>query len=89
MSNPFFDRPIINSPYEYFGAPPGEAAGTPCVVTTAIDTPLGPMVAGATDEGLCLLEFTDRRMLEAQLTRLRKLLRLPLVPGEPPRVTAS
>lgn len=67
-----------------FGAPPGEAAGTPCVVTTAIDTPLGPMVAGATDEGLCLLEFTDRRMLEAQLTRLRKLLRQPLVPGEHP-----
>ena len=28
------------------------------------------MVAGATDEGVCLLEFTDRRMLEAQLETL-------------------
>ena len=27
-------------------------------------TPLGPMVAGATDSGVCLLEFADRRMPE-------------------------
>ncbi len=26
------------------------------------------MVAGATSEGICLLEFSDRRMLEAQFT---------------------
>ena len=30
------------------------------------------MVAGATSDGICLLEFTDRRMLEAQLETLRK-----------------
>ena len=65
-----------------FGTSPGRSDAASCVVTTAIDTPLGPMVAGATDEGLCLLEFTDRRMLEAQLTRLQRLLRQPLVPGE-------
>ena len=53
-----------------------------CAITTAIDTPLGPMIAGATDEGVCLLEFTDRRMLEAQLQRLSKLLKQPMVPGE-------
>lgn len=39
-----------------------------------IDTPIGPMIAGATDDGLCLLEFTDRRMLETQLdTLVRRL----------------
>jgi AraC family transcriptional regulator of adaptative response/methylated-DNA-[protein]-cysteine methyltransferase len=65
-----------------FGVPPGQATDTACVITTAIDTPFGPMVAGATDEGVCLLEFTDRRMLEAQLQRLSRLLRQPMVPGE-------
>lgn len=65
-----------------FGAPPGRSEYASCVMTAAIDTPLGPMIAGATDQGLCLLEFTDRRMLEAQLTRLRALLKQPLVPGD-------
>ena len=65
-----------------FGLPPGKSADAACVVTTAIDTPLGPMIAGATDEGLCLLEFTDRRMLETQLKRLERLLGHPFVPGE-------
>jgi AraC family transcriptional regulator of adaptative response/methylated-DNA-[protein]-cysteine methyltransferase len=39
------------------------------------------MVAGATGDGLCLLEFSDRRMLERQLTILGRRFRLPLVPG--------
>jgi AraC family transcriptional regulator of adaptative response/methylated-DNA-[protein]-cysteine methyltransferase len=38
----------------------------PIVVTAELTTPLGPMLAGATDEGICLLEFTDRRMLPTQ-----------------------
>lgn len=36
-----------------------------------ISTPLGPMLAGATDQNLCLLEFTDRTLLEKQLQRLQ------------------
>ena len=35
-------------------------------------TPLGPMLAGASDAGVCLLEFTDRRMLPAQLASVRR-----------------
>lgn len=35
-------------------------------------TPLGPMVVVATDVGIALLEFADRRMLETQLTRLSR-----------------
>ena len=72
-----------------FGAAPGKGASTACIVTTAIDTPLGPAIAGATDEGLCLLEFTDRRMLEAQLKRLQSLLKQPLVPGEHPHLAKT
>ena len=65
-----------------FGKPPGRVDETACVMTTAFDTPLGPVIAGATDEGVCLLEFTDRRMLQTQIERLRTLLGQPLVPGE-------
>ena len=38
----------------------------PIVVTAELTTPLGPMLAGATDDRVCLLEFTDRRMLPTQ-----------------------
>jgi AraC family transcriptional regulator, regulatory protein of adaptative response / methylated-DNA-[protein]-cysteine methyltransferase len=70
-----------------FGSAPGAArTAVDAVVMTTIDTPLGPMVAGATDAGLCLLEFTDRRMLEAQMRRLQKLVKQPLVPGDHPHL---
>jgi AraC family transcriptional regulator, regulatory protein of adaptative response / methylated-DNA-[protein]-cysteine methyltransferase len=52
------------------------------ILTTVIETPIGPMMAGAHDEGLCLLEFTDPRRLEPQLAKLQKALRQRLVPGE-------
>jgi len=47
-----------------------------------IESPLGPLIAGADDRGICLLEFSDRRMLEAQLQTLSRRLRRTLVPGE-------
>lgn len=40
------------------------------------------MLAGATEHGLCLLEFVDRRMIETQLKRLQKLFNARLVPGQ-------
>ncbi len=52
------------------------------VTVTRILTPLGPMFAGTTDKGICLLEFTDRRMLETQISRLSKLLNAQFIPGE-------
>ena len=48
---------------------------------TRLPTPLGPMVVGVTDDGVCLLEFADRRMLETQLQRLRRHLGCVFVPG--------
>lgn len=65
-----------------FGTPPGKAHGTESITVAWIESPLGPLIAGATADHLVLLEFTDRRMLEAQFTSLRKLFRLPVVPGE-------
>lgn len=75
-----------------FGSPPGAISGSPgstdFVRLGWIETPLGPMVAGAVDGGLCLLEFTDRRMLETQLDTLRSRFRLPLAPAESPHFKA-
>src|SRR5688572_29799621 len=52
---------------------------------TWIETPLGPMVAAATDEGICLLEYTDPRRLEAQLIGLRRRMS-DVAPGEHPHI---
>jgi AraC family transcriptional regulator of adaptative response/methylated-DNA-[protein]-cysteine methyltransferase len=65
----------------HFGTPPGRGRAGECIRVAWLRTPLGPMVSGATDEGLCLLEFTDRRMLERQLSILGHRFKVPLVPG--------
>jgi AraC family transcriptional regulator of adaptative response/methylated-DNA-[protein]-cysteine methyltransferase len=64
------------------GGAPGQARDATVVYLTRIPTPLGPMVIGATETALCLLEFADRSMLETQLKRIRKVLGAVVVPGE-------
>jgi AraC family transcriptional regulator of adaptative response/methylated-DNA-[protein]-cysteine methyltransferase len=64
-----------------FGTPPGKARTTNCVYVAWIESPLGPLIAGATDKSLVLLEFTDRRMLNAQFAALRRHFKRPIVPG--------
>lgn len=65
-----------------FGKSPGRSRSTDAIVTTWIESPLGPLVAGATSEGICLLEFTDRRMLDGQFAALRRQFKKSIVPGE-------
>lgn len=60
---------------------PSKSQDNHIISTMQILTPLGPMLAGATDKGICLLEFVDRRMLETQIKRLSKRLRSQFVPG--------
>jgi AraC family transcriptional regulator of adaptative response/methylated-DNA-[protein]-cysteine methyltransferase len=69
-----------------FGAAPGKCRTGDCVMLGWMISPLGPMIAGATSEGVCLLEFSDRRMLEAQLTTVRRYFDLPAVPGSNPQL---
>ena len=64
-----------------FETGPHRAADLAPIVIARLLTPLGPMIAGATADGICLLEFADRRMLETQLERVRKWFRGPTVPG--------
>jgi AraC family transcriptional regulator of adaptative response/methylated-DNA-[protein]-cysteine methyltransferase len=63
------------------GFSPGKSADGQLIATTRILTPLGPMLAGASEEGICLLEFVDRKMLETQLKRVSHYLKAECVPG--------
>ena len=48
---------------------------------TEFSTPLGPMLAGATSMGVCLLEFTNRIRLEKEFSELQRLLNATMQPG--------
>ncbi|MCP4151212.1 MAG: methylated-DNA--[protein]-cysteine S-methyltransferase [bacterium] len=67
-----------------FGDSPACAVDNTLIKVTRILTPLGPMLAGASDNGIALLEFVDRRMLETQIKRLRKRLNAKFLPGTSP-----
>jgi AraC family transcriptional regulator of adaptative response/methylated-DNA-[protein]-cysteine methyltransferase len=63
------------------GTTPGNGKKLQVVYINRILTPVGPLIAGAADEGICLLEFTERKMLETQFKRLVKYLNCSFVPG--------
>ena len=44
------------------------------IKTTKITTPLGEMIAAATEAGICLLEFSDDKIVNEELTELKELL---------------
>lgn len=52
------------------------------IVMNQITTPIGPMLTGATDEGLCLLEFVDRGRIETELKDLKRLLNADIIEGK-------
>lgn len=56
------------------------------ISVTSFDSPLGPMIAGATERGICLLEWHDRGGLERIGARLEKRYRLPLIERKNPLV---
>ncbi len=68
-----------------FGEAPGRSRENgERVVVTMLETRLGPLLAGATDQGVNLLEYTDRRMLEQNLAALGRRFGCPIVPGKHP-----
>ena len=60
---------------------PVESKSQKLIDVTRILTPLGPLLAGATEKGVCLLEFIDRRAIETQLARLTRLLQAEFLVG--------
>lgn len=64
-----------------FGKAPGQVRSDDCILASWVESPLGPLVLGATSNGVCLLEFTDRRMLEAQFETVQRRFQAAVVPG--------
>lgn len=52
------------------------------IITKHIHTPLGKMIAGATDKGICLFDFEFRKMMPAIRKRISSFLEDDLVEGE-------
>lgn len=52
------------------------------ILIQRITTPIGPMFVCSTEKGICLLEFTDRRMLETEFEDLQKRLNAVILTGE-------
>ncbi len=86
---------IIDSGYEsesgfreafsqVFGNPPTAVDRQSCIWINRVATPLGSMIMGVSDQGVSLLEFAERRMLDTQLKRLRLELGQVFLPGEHP-----
>jgi AraC family transcriptional regulator of adaptative response/methylated-DNA-[protein]-cysteine methyltransferase len=65
----------------HFGATPGGSKMLTRIVVTTVESPVGPLQLGATDRGVCLLEFTDRRGLPRELETLTKRFQSPIAPG--------
>lgn len=65
-----------------FGVSPKNAKNQKIIDLKRIETPLGTMYAAATENGICMLEFTDRKMLETELKYLSKSLNANIVQGE-------
>ena len=64
-----------------FGVSPSNSKEQKVINLMRLETPLGTMYAGAVEQGICLLEFTDRKMLETELKSLSKLLNARIIQG--------
>lgn len=53
-----------------------------------IESPVGLLLAGATEDAVVLLEFSERKILEEQLDTVRKRLKTSIVPGNNPLLDA-
>lgn len=65
-----------------FGVSPSNSKEKTVIEIIRIETPLGTMLAGGVADGICLLEFSDRRMLETELKQIAKYFNATLIQGE-------
>ncbi len=69
-----------------FGRPPGSSRMLDVIVTSRLESPLGPLEVAASPAGICLLEFADRRALGTQWRVLHRRFGAALVPGRNPHI---
>ncbi len=66
------------------GASPLKSRNKQVVNIAYVETPLGLMIAGATDRGICMFEFADYKLIDLELRQLADTFRAPLVQGDNP-----
>ncbi|MDH3892535.1 MAG: methylated-DNA--[protein]-cysteine S-methyltransferase [candidate division Zixibacteria bacterium] len=52
------------------------------------ESPIGPMIGGATDQGICFLEWHDRGGVDVILNRVRKRYKTEVAPGHNDHLTS-
>ena len=67
-----------------FGVSPKNSKTQKIIDLKRLETPLGTMYAAAVDDGICMLEYTDRKMLETEFTALAKSFNATIIQGENP-----
>lgn len=72
-----------------FGVTPAAARGTTPIVASLVASPLGALLAAATERGLCMLEFADRKKLASQAADLSRWFKSPVVPGSHPHIAQT
>lgn len=65
-----------------FGVAPSAHKQQTMIDLTRIETPLGTMIACATEQGICMLEFSDRKALETELKDISRYVNGTVVQGE-------
>ena len=66
-----------------FGDVPNRCLTQPGRIVAAIlETPVGAMLAAASDDGICFLDYTDGRMLERNLADIHRHFGRAIVPGK-------
>ncbi len=92
ISNSAFDSgyeslSTFNQSYRsVFGKSPTKTADKSVINIIRFTTPIGPVFTCASSKGICLLEFTDRKMLESEFTDLCKRLNAVILPGNNPHL---
>ena len=71
----------------HFGSAPGRARGGACITTSILESPVGPLLVGAVEAGVCLLEFSDPERAANQVQTTERLLGMASVPGAHPWLT--
>ena len=77
---------FVHSFKKTIGVVPSKSSGKDIIHISQLLTPLGPMMVASVKQGICLLEFIDRKMLETELKDLSKRLDAPLVTSPGPHL---
>ena len=65
-----------------FGVSPKNGKALKVIDLKRIETAIGTMISCATEQGVCLLEFSDRKMLETELKTISRKLNATIIQGK-------